>query len=64
MNFKTLFMSRKFLLALSIVIFSAVALALSWIPASAWVTITSIVMAAYGAANVVQKRVENGGNHD
>lgn len=58
MNIKTFFMSRKFILALTIVAFSAVALALSWIPASAWVTVTSIIMTAYGVANVAQKKMQ------
>jgi hypothetical protein len=51
-------MSRKFVLAMMIVVFGAVALGIGWLTGGEFVALASIVMGAYGAANVLQPRFE------
>ena len=50
--------SRKFLLAAVITIISTIALFTQYISGVHWVSITGIVMGAYSAANVMQRRYE------
>ena len=50
--------SRKFILAIFIIILSAIALGLGWISDGSWVAVATLVMAAFGASNVVGKFAE------
>lgn len=50
------FISRKFFLALLIIVLSAIALFTKIIDAGSWVAVTSIVCGLYGASNVIHSR--------
>lgn len=48
--------SRKFILALLALVWSAVGLALDWLDGGTWVAALSLVLGLYAAANVAEKR--------
>ena len=52
--------SRKFILALLIVAISAIALFTGFLDGSLWVAAVTVVCGIYGAANVIQTKIESG----
>ncbi len=51
-------MSRKFVLAVLTLAFASVALPLDWLTGGEWVTAATLVMGAYGAANILQPKLD------
>lgn len=53
------FKSRKFLLTVSILLFSSLFLYIGKLTGGEWITISSLIMAMYKAANVTEKKNAN-----